>query len=496
MSSTAGLWRIALTILVVTDVSAAGTARLNLPGHGTPPRARPHRRSGGEGYPPLPLPVTPVRRSERKREPAPPVLVAKIQYDRDPYNVTNDVRTLLQWARKPIKITYRPVQIGWRTFGFDPTEIPIAYITGHDPVGKLSADQVQKLRAYLYSGGTLIANACCGAPQFTERFRKLSAELFPDRPLRRLSPTHPIFHCYEQISNVRYQKGTDEFFTAPVMLEGVDIGCRTVVIFAPADLANGWYGQDPPTNYPEGFWIVKHDARRLGLNLITYILSNLQYARSFPLTQVQYHPTTAIGQTLAIGHLIHSGDWDPNPSALQRLQKYITETTTIPVGFARTAVDAGDSAVFDYPVIYIVGHRDFVFSDQQVSNLRQYLTRGGVLLAEACCGRREFDAAFRREMRRVLPKHELTVLAGDHEIYDINFKITSARVTQLAHLYYPELQGPRLEAINISGRLAVIYSPLAIGNGWEGITHPFSAGYHDADALRLGVNLFVYIMSH
>src|SRR5262245_52251008 len=43
-----------------------------------PPQAHQNRISGGEAFAPLPLPATPVRRTERKREPAPPALVGKI----------------------------------------------------------------------------------------------------------------------------------------------------------------------------------------------------------------------------------------------------------------------------------------------------------------------------------------------------------------------------------------------------------------------------------
>ena len=45
---------------------------------GKPPEAPPKRISGGEGFPPLPLPATPLRRTERKRQPTPPSLFGKV----------------------------------------------------------------------------------------------------------------------------------------------------------------------------------------------------------------------------------------------------------------------------------------------------------------------------------------------------------------------------------------------------------------------------------
>src|SRR5208282_97225 len=45
---------------------------------GPPPAAKPQNRTGGESFPPLPLPATPLRRTEKKRPPAPPSLAGKM----------------------------------------------------------------------------------------------------------------------------------------------------------------------------------------------------------------------------------------------------------------------------------------------------------------------------------------------------------------------------------------------------------------------------------
>ena len=44
---------------------------------GPPPQAKPQHQTGGESFPPLPLPATPLRRSEKKRPPSPPALIGK-----------------------------------------------------------------------------------------------------------------------------------------------------------------------------------------------------------------------------------------------------------------------------------------------------------------------------------------------------------------------------------------------------------------------------------
>ncbi len=69
-----------LSVAVAAVAPSALAEPLRLRGHGIAPQAKPQRRAGGESFPPLPLPVTPLRRTEKKREPAPPALIAKVAY--------------------------------------------------------------------------------------------------------------------------------------------------------------------------------------------------------------------------------------------------------------------------------------------------------------------------------------------------------------------------------------------------------------------------------
>ena len=45
---------------------------------GPPPKAKPQHRTGGESFAPLPLPITPLRRTEQKKPPPPPPPGGKI----------------------------------------------------------------------------------------------------------------------------------------------------------------------------------------------------------------------------------------------------------------------------------------------------------------------------------------------------------------------------------------------------------------------------------
>src|SRR3954469_24961105 len=77
--------RLALLLAAGLLVVGGGFARaqeFENPKANIPPKAAPQRRNGGEGMPPLPLPATPLRRSEKKREPSPPALVGNITFSK------------------------------------------------------------------------------------------------------------------------------------------------------------------------------------------------------------------------------------------------------------------------------------------------------------------------------------------------------------------------------------------------------------------------------
>jgi hypothetical protein len=131
-----------------------------------------------------------------------------------------------------------------------------------------------------------------------------------------------------------------------------------------------------------------------------------------------------------------------------------------------------------------------------VAALRSYFRNGGVLLGNACCGRTAFDRAFRREMKKVFNDQALQQLPLDHPLFSSLYNIDKVQYTDWMREQQPDLSTPVVEGVTLGGQLCVIYSPYDLGNGWEGIPHPYSLGYSSRDALRLGANAIVYAMTH
>jgi hypothetical protein len=128
--------------------------------------------------------------------------------------------------------------------------------------------------------------------------------------------------------------------------------------------------------------------------------------------------------------------------------------------------------------------------------LQRYLKAGGVLLADACCGRMAFNMAFRREIAKVLPQNKLEPLPLDHPIFHCHYDIQQVDYTPRVREDFGPLTAPELEGISLDGRLAVIYSRFDLGNGWEQFPHAYSYGLKDEPALQIGTNVIVYASTH
>ncbi len=494
-------------VAALTFASPATAQQWTNPKAGQPPRAKPQRRTGGESLPPLPLPATPLRRTERKRPPAPPALVGMINFTlvaRVPQADTPqpmsfpttqiDIEALMRQANRRLNVQYRYVPTSLETFSWDPTELPLLYVTGWTELPELSDVLLDRLQRYLCDGGTLVVRAQCGRKEFVDSARPWIDAILPGRQLAAVDTDSPLFSAYYQIRQMRFRKDSDPFQATPPYMEAVYLGCRPAIIFSPIDLNCGW---DVVSNPIEGGTLYhQEDAARLGVNIIAVTLANQQYARTWGIERRLPQQDEPTRDQLVVGQIVHNGDWDPTPHAIVNMLKYLQHHTTLNVQFKRDLVDLDDDGLFGYPVLMMTGLRDFALTDAQVLRLRQYLRSGGVLVADASAGRAAFDAAFRREIARVLPDDDLQVLPLDSPLYQMPFQVARVDYTELQLVRRPGLDAPTLEGIAIDGQLGVIYSSVGLTNGWERLGYAFNRGYADADALRLGVNIFTYALTH
>jgi hypothetical protein len=195
--------------------------------------------------------------------------------------------------------------------------------------------------------------------------------------------------------------------------------------------------------------------------------------------------TTAL---LTVGRLHYDGggDWYANPSSLPNLLAAVRERTGLPTSREERTVSLGDDELWNVPYIYMTGHGNVHFSDQDLAVLRRYLQQGGFLHVDDNYG---MDASVRKELLRIFPGTELVEVPLDHPIYHVVYDFPKG----IPKIHEHDGKPAQGFGIVLDGRLVVYYSYQSdLGDGWEDPqVHKDPPEKHEA-ALRMGVNLFAY----
>jgi len=192
----------------------------------------------------------------------------------------------------------------------------------------------------------------------------------------------------------------------------------------------------------------------------------------------------------------HGGRWDVRMSGLRRLVWELQRRTSVEVLLDARPFPLSSPKLFEYPFLYIGGDGEMpAWSEDEVQNLKRYLTFGGFILGDANDGSdgEGFDGSFRREIARVLPQSKLLPVPPQHVVFKSYFLLDSApgRV----------LHKSQLEACNLGRRSAVMYSQNDLAGAWardEGGGYQFEVtpgGEVQRElAYRVGINLCMYAL--
>ena len=489
-----------ISLAVITsfcaEVSFAQSARGGTRGMcGPPPPPKPQRVAGGEskGIGGATLPCAPTRRTEKKMPPAPPTLVAKLSYgdNQDWTTDRNDIFNLLKIVGRQYQTPFRAITVQFGGYSFDPAATPIVYMSGHNGFS-FDSSKRRELRDFIEAGGTLMIDSCCGAESFAKSAKDEMRRMFPDRNFKRLPLDHPVFTCHNVIKKVSYAGFNGDSPGNEPYLEGVDFGCRTAVFFTPYDLSCGWDNHA----HAHGKRVAIPDAIKLGVNMLSYALVNRKQGEVLARTRAYTDADEQTRGKVVLAQVKYEGDWNRHVAATSNLLADLDKNFPADVKYDRTDVALSDPKIFSYPLLYMTGHEDFALSAAEVANLRKYVEGGGTVLAESCCGRQAFDAAFRREMARVLPKAKLVPLPASHPVLNICYDLTNREMPSALKQLHPDMTYPLIEGIGVGGTTSVIYSRYGLSCGWEVEDCKFCLGYDAETAVRIGVNALGYTLSH
>ncbi len=184
------------------------------------------------------------------------------------------------------------------------------------------------------------------------------------------------------------------------------------------------------------------------------------------------------------------GDWYSDPSSLPNLLEFIREHTNIRTDKKEAIVKLDDEGLFSHPYIYITGHGNIRFTDNEIRNLRSYLLGGGFLHADDNYG---MDKSFRREMKHVFPNKDFVEIPFSHRIYSCLFSFQNG----LPKIHEHDGGPPRGYALFHEGRMVCFYSlNTDLGDGWEDREVHNDPEEKRVKALKMGTNIVFWALTH
>ncbi len=182
------------------------------------------------------------------------------------------------------------------------------------------------------------------------------------------------------------------------------------------------------------------------------------------------------------------GDWYAGPSALPNLLARVRQDLGADICPEGAAVSLLDAELHSYPILYMTGHGNVAFTAEERRALREYLLRGGLLIADDNYG---MDASFRREIRELFPNHALNELPNSHPVFSAHYSFPRG----LPKVHEHDGKPSQAFGIQVGGRTVLFYSyECDLTNGWEdpgvhGVPHALRE-----QALRMGVNLIAWFL--
>ncbi|HRB72206.1 DUF4159 domain-containing protein [Flavobacterium sp. WV_118_3] len=196
--------------------------------------------------------------------------------------------------------------------------------------------------------------------------------------------------------------------------------------------------------------------------------------------------TLAFSQEIAVLKYSGGGDWYGNPTSLPNLAKFCNQNIHTKINTKTAVVEVGSPDLFSYAFIHMTGHGNVVFSDNDITNLRNYLTSGGFLHIDDNYG---MDQYIRKELKRVFPNNPLTEIPNNHTIYQQPFPFPNG----LPKIHEHDNKRPQAFGIFIDNRLVCLYTyETDLGDGWEDQevhNDPFEVRQK---ALKMGANIINY----
>ena len=207
---------------------------------------------------------------------------------------------------------------------------------------------------------------------------------------------------------------------------------------------------------------------------ILIFVFNIVFAQKFSIARIHYGG---------------GGDWYSDPSSIPNLLDFLDKNTSISVDSEEIRIKLTDSDASFYPYLYLTGHGNIRFTNEEIIILRSMLINGAFLHADDNYG---MDKSFRRELKRLFPNKDLVSLPNDHPIFSSYYVIESG----LPKIHEHDNMPPQALGLFEKNRLILLYTYESdLGDGWEDESVHKDPWEIREKALKMGTNIIHYILT-
>ncbi len=375
-----------------------------------------------------------------------PVLMNKLQFDGDWNNRPRDCAALTRYHNRTFE-----QQVAWQIINLKVPvrewhDAPILYISGAKaptfsetaPSADTPSD-IEKLRRYVQQGGTILSVTECpetGGKAFADGIRKTYAKLFPKYELTPIPADHPLYSVQNNL------KGRPKMYM-------VSNGIRPLAIHTDEDLSLQWQ-------------LERTSSRVNSFEAMSNITAYVTDKFNMRTRGVSHWPEDVDAKpvaTMTVARLKHSGNYDPEPLAGQRLAGLMLKDTGIKVNVT-DPIDPTKLPTEKAEVAWITGVGQAKFSADERSAIRTFVQKGGTVIIDAAGGSKAFQDSMKTELREMFDQPVLRIMSTDPLYSNKAFPLGEVKYRRATaiRLGGERSNKPQLRGMKLDGRLAVVYS--------------------------------------
>ncbi|CAA0167984.1 conserved exported hypothetical protein [Tenacibaculum maritimum] len=180
------------------------------------------------------------------------------------------------------------------------------------------------------------------------------------------------------------------------------------------------------------------------------------------------------------------GDWYANPTALPNLIEFSNQYAHTKINKTILTVTPDSEDLYNCPILFMTGHGNVFFSDEDLQNLKMYLMSGGFLHISDNYG---LDKHIRRELKKLFPMLSLQEIPKEHPIYHQTFSFPKG----MPKIHEHDKKPPQGFGLFYKGRLIVFYDYESdLSDGWEDSEVHHNPKHVRQKALQMGSNIIEY----